>query len=143
MNPDPALQEQLRSMLSKSRRSLKAAQSHLDEADFDFAASRAYYAAFYAMEAAILTQGVTCSTHGGVLTTFSERFIKTGKLPAEFGAKAARLFRERQIGDYEFDVSVMGRDAEQDVAVAVEVMDAITEANNNPVITHPFCLAND
>ncbi len=89
MNPDPALQEQLRSMLSKSRRSLKAAQSHLDEADFDFAASRAYFAAFYAMEAAILAQGVTCSTHGGVLTTFSERFIKSVILPSEFGAKAA------------------------------------------------------
>jgi uncharacterized protein (UPF0332 family) len=103
MSSDPALREQLRNMLSKARRSLKAAQAHLTEADFDFAASRAYYAAFYAMEAALLTKGVTCSTHGGVLTTFSERFIKTGVLPCDFGAKAARLFRERQIGDYEFD----------------------------------------
>lgn len=75
MNLDPALQEQLRSMLSKSRRSLKAAQNHLAEADFDFAASRAYYAAFYAM--------------------------------------------------YEFDVSVKGPDAEQDVVVATEMLDAI------------------
>lgn len=125
MNLDPALQEQLQSMLSKSRRSLKAAQNHLAEADFDFAASRAYYAAFYAMEAALLAKGVTCSTHGGVLSTFSERFIKTGLLPTEFGAKAARLFRERQIGDYEFDVSVKGPDAEQDVVVATEMLDAI------------------
>lgn len=125
MSSDPALREQLRSMLSKSRRSLKAAQAHLTEADFDFAASRAYYAAFYAMEAALLTKGLTCSTHGGVLTTFSERFIKTGVLPGEFGAKAARLFRERQIGDYEFDVSVTGPAAEQDVAAAADMVDAI------------------
>jgi uncharacterized protein (UPF0332 family) len=125
MNPDPALVEQLRSMLSKSRRSLKAAQRHLAEADFDFAASRAYYAAFYAMEAALLAKGVTCSTHGGVLATFSERFIKTGTLPAEFGAKSARLFRERQIGDNEFDVSVKGPDAEQDVVVATDMVNAI------------------
>jgi uncharacterized protein (UPF0332 family) len=125
MNPEPALQEQLRSMLSKARRSLKAAQRHLTESDHDFAASRAYYAAFYAMEAALLTQGVTCSTHGGVLMTFSERFIKTGVLPATFGAIAARLFRERQIGDYEFDVSVSCSDAEQDVAAAADMVDAI------------------
>ncbi len=125
MNLDPALQEQLRSMLSKSRRSLKAAQSHLAEADYDFAASRAYYAAFYAMEAALLNRGVTCSTHGGVLARFSERFIKNGTLPSEFGAKAARLFRERQIGDYEFDVSVTQPAAEQDVAVATEMVDAV------------------
>ena len=125
MNPDPALWEQLRSMLSKSRRSLKAAQSHLNETDYDFAASRAYYAAFYAMEAALLSQGVTCSTHGGVLATFSARFIKTGMFPTEFGAKATRLFRERQIGDYEFDVSVTLPDAEQDVAMASEIVEAI------------------
>ena len=125
MSTDPALQEQLKSMLSKARRSLKAAQRHLADADFDFASSRAYYAAFYAMEAALLTQGVTCSTHGGVLTTFSERFIKAGTLPVEFGAKAARLFRERQIGDYEFDVSVTDPDAKQDVAAAADMVDAI------------------
>jgi uncharacterized protein (UPF0332 family) len=77
------------------------------------------------MEAVLLAKGVTCSTHGGVLATFSERFIKTGLLPTEFGAKAARLFRERQIGDYEFDVSVKGPDAEQDVVVATEMLDAI------------------
>lgn len=125
MNLDPALQGQLKSMISKARRSLRAAQRHLDESDFDFCASRAYYAAFYAMEAALLTKNVTCSTHGGVLTTFSEQFIKTGMLPAEFGAKAARLFRERQIGDYEFDVSVAEPDAEQDVAVASDIVVAV------------------
>jgi len=122
---DPALKEQLDSMASKTRRSLKAAGRHLADGDFDFAASRAYYAAFYAMEAALLTQGVTCSTHGGVLATFSERFIKTGSLPSDFGSKAARLFRERQIGDYEFDVSVTAPDAEQDVAAAADIVDAI------------------
>lgn len=125
MNRDPALREQLQSMLSKSRRSLNAAQNHRAVSDFDFAASRAYYATFYAMEAALLTQGVTCSTHSGVLATFSERFIKTGMLPAEFGAKAARLFRERQIGDYEFDVSVTAADAEKDVTVANDIVAAI------------------
>jgi uncharacterized protein (UPF0332 family) len=46
MTGDAALREQLRSMLSKSRRSLKAAQRHLADSDFDFAASRAYYGAF-------------------------------------------------------------------------------------------------
>ena len=77
------------------------------------------------LEAALLTKGVTCSTHSGAISAFSERFIKTGILPVEFGAKTARLFRERQIGDYEFDVSVTGPDAMQDVPVAVTLVDAI------------------
>ncbi len=125
MSVDPALQDQLQGMMNKARRALKAAQRHLDDSDFDFAASRAYYAAFYAMESALLTKGVTCSTHSGAIAVFSERFIKTGILPVEFGAKTARLFRERQIGDYEFDVSVTGTDAEQDVQEAVTLVDAV------------------
>lgn len=127
MNSDPALQEQLSDMLNKARRSLKAARGHLAEGDFDFAASRAYYAAFYAMEAALLSKGVACSTHGGVLTVFSERFLKAGTLPTGFGAKAARLFRERQVGDYEFDVSVNGSDAEEDIEIASGIVLAIEQ----------------
>lgn len=79
------------------------------------------------MEAALLTKGITCSTHSGAIATFSVHFIKCGPLPAEFGAKTARLFRERQIGDYEFDVSVTAPDAEQDVQVAVALVDAIDQ----------------
>lgn len=118
MTIDPSLETQLIDMLNKARRSLNAAQRHLGEGDYDFAASRAYYGFFYAMEAALLVKGVTCSTHSGVLTEFSKYFIKDGPLPSDFGAKAARLFRERQTGDYEFDVSVTGSDAKEDVEVA-------------------------
>ena len=127
MTVDPALQAQLLRMLSKAHRALRVAQRHLDDSDFDFAASRAYYAAFYAMEAALLAEGVTCSTHGGVIASFSQRFIKTTILPLEFGAKTARLFRERQIGDYEFDVSVTRPDAEQDLESAVALVGAIED----------------
>ena len=61
------------------------------------------------------------------MTVFSERFIKDGPLPASFGAKAARLFRERQTGDYEFDVSVTVSDAEEDVGIASDMVDAIEQ----------------
>jgi len=78
MTMDPALRSQLDAMLSKARRSLKAARRHFEEGDYDFSASRAYYSAFYAMEAALLSKGLTCSTHGGALTVFSEQFKKAG-----------------------------------------------------------------
>jgi len=125
MNIDPALQAQVQSMINKALRSLKASRCHLADADFDFAASRAYYAVFYAMEAALLTKEIVCSTHGGTITAFSDHFVKTRILPPEYGAKAARLFRERQVGDYEFDVSVTKPNAEEDVQLAVEFLEAI------------------
>lgn len=125
MRPDPALQSQLRDMMNKAHRALKAAQRHLADADFDFAASRCYYAAFYAIEAALLTKGVTRSTHSGAIAAFSEQFIKPGFFPAEFGAKTSRLSRERQTGDYEFDISVTADDAADDRRAAAELVDAI------------------
>ncbi len=125
MTMDPALKTQLHDMLNKAKRSLKAAEHHLSEGDYDFTASRAYYGAFYAMEAALLTKGITCSTHGGVLTVFSEQFIKDGPLPKDFGAKAARLFRERQTGYYEFDVSINDTDAKEDIQIASDMIHAI------------------
>jgi uncharacterized protein (UPF0332 family) len=124
---DPALKAQLNDMLNKARRSLNASKRHLEEGDYDFSASRAYYGAFYAMEAALLSRGITCSTHGGVLTSFSEQFIKDGPLPKDYGAKAARLFRERQTGDYEFDVSVSQADASEDIDIAFDMLNTIEQ----------------
>lgn len=77
------------------------------------------------MEAALLTKNVTCSTHSGTIAAFGEHFIKTGILPTLFGAKTTRLFRERQIGDYEFDMSVNADDAQEDSRAAIELVDAI------------------
>ncbi len=132
MKRDPALQAQLLSMLNKAARSLNAARVHRKTNDFDFAASRAYYAAFYAMEAALLSVGITCSTHSGTIATFSKEFIKSEILPHNFGILAARLFRERQIGDYEFDVSVSENDADQDIQAAVSLVEAITRHLDMP-----------
>jgi uncharacterized protein (UPF0332 family) len=125
MKRDPALQTQLLSMMSKATRSLNAARVHQETHDCDFAASRAYYAAFDAMEASLLSLGITCSTHSGTIATFSKEFIRSGILPQSFGVLAARLFRERQIGDYEFDVSVSKTDADQDIQAAVSLVEAI------------------
>jgi len=125
MSLDPALLEQLRSMMNKAERSLKAGFQHVEQADYDFAASRAYYAAYYAMEAALLSREVTCSTHTGTIRSFCLCFVKSGILPVEYGTVAARLFRERQIGDYEFDVSISAPDAEEDLNAATSLVHAV------------------
>ena len=40
--------------------------------------SRVYYAMFYSVEALLLTEGISVSSHKGVISVFGERFIKTG-----------------------------------------------------------------
>lgn len=100
MNEHKGLSEQLQRMIRKAFRSLKAAQRHIEESDYDFASSRAYYAAFYAIEAVLLTKCLSFSKHAGVISAFNRHFVKTAVFPKEFSKIISRLFRERQAGDY-------------------------------------------
>lgn len=124
MTPPPELSEQLRDMLVKGHRALASAQRDFEAGDHDFASSRAYFAAFYAVEALLLSMDITCSTHSGSISEFSKHFVATGLLPRDFGRKMARLFRERQTGDYEFGVSISMEGAREDLNHAQTILKA-------------------
>lgn len=70
------------------------AARHLEEA------SRAYYAAFYAAEAALLSLGETRSKHSGVLSAFGLLVVKQGGFDPKLAAELRRLFELRSIADY-------------------------------------------
>ncbi len=81
MNASDDKKIQIQQMVLKSQRSLKAARQHLQDKDFDFTASRAYYAVFYLMETVLLVKDLSGSTHSGIIRLFSEHFIKTNVFP--------------------------------------------------------------
>ena len=120
-------QIQIQQMVLKSQRSLKAARQHLQDKDFDFTASRAYYVVFYLMEAVLLVKELSGSTHSGIIRLFNEHFIKTDVFPKEFGKLISRLFRERQIGDYSFVEEISEEVAQEDVRLAEEFSQTIGE----------------
>ncbi len=127
MNEEKQLKNQLKNMIKKAQRSMAAAERHVKEGDYDFASSRAYYAAFYSMEAILLTKNLIYSKHSGVISAFNQHFIRTAVFPKEFSKLIARLFRERQIGDYEFDLSIEEDEAKEDLEAAKKIIkDIIT-----------------
>jgi len=97
---DPA---QIERNLSKAEESLVAAQELLDNGHPGSAASRAYFAAFYAATAALLELGFSFSTHRGVIGAVHRHFVKTGKLSTEAGEAISALFDTRLDGDYGTD----------------------------------------
>ncbi len=99
MDERESLKAQLQPMLQKASRSMMAAEKHIEEGDYDFASSRAYYAVFYALEAVLLTKSLAFSKHSAVIAAFNQHFIKTGVFPKEFSRFISRLFRERETGD--------------------------------------------
>ena len=126
MSQDQLLKDQLRTMISKARCSLAAAKRQIEDGDYDFASSRAYYAAFYAIEAVLLTKNLVLSKHSGVISSFNRHFLKSAIFPKEFSKLITRLFRERQLGDYEFDLSIGEDEAREDIQSAQKIVDAIS-----------------
>ena len=122
---------QLQSMIEKGRRTLRAAQDHLNKQDYDFASSKAYYAVFHLMQAALLTKEKTYSKHAGVISGFSEHFVKTGLFPSDFGSAIERLRKDRELGDYGYQLSVEPEDSARDVKMAQEIVEAISAYLNS------------
>ena len=87
---------------------LQRAVETLKEADynaagnyFNTAVNRLYYAAFYATSALMLAYEVECSTHSGIKSMLSLKFVRTGLLARKHGKTFMQLFENRQTGDYE------------------------------------------
>jgi uncharacterized protein (UPF0332 family) len=91
---------EIRSLMERAKRSVRSARNLLEDGDFDFALSRAYYAMFYAAKAALLRRGVQRSKHSGVIAAFAEHLVKPGCFPTADQRNLQAAFQERSEGDY-------------------------------------------
>ena len=98
-------------LIAKGRRSLAAGRRLFREGDYDFAASRAYYAMFYLAEALLLSKGLSFGKHAGVISAFGQHFVKTGLFAAEHHAALRTAFDQRNVGDYAYDAPFPGETA--------------------------------
>jgi len=86
--------------LTRSRQELEAARFLAGGGFAAQAVSRAYYAAFYAAEEALLALGETRSKHSGVLAAFEKLVVREGGLDPTIGRLLRSLFRRRNEADY-------------------------------------------
>lgn len=71
--------EEIVANLQRAEQSLRAAQELASRGYYDFAASRAYYAAFYAATALLLPEGLELSKHSGVTCFHSPEIRQDGQ----------------------------------------------------------------
>jgi uncharacterized protein (UPF0332 family) len=89
--------------LVRARQELDAARL-LAANDYDRqAVSRAYYAAFYAAEEALLAIGVTRSKHSGVIAAFVQHLVRDHGIDEKAGRLLRSLFERRGEADYGID----------------------------------------
>ena len=81
---------------------MRTARLILKDEDFASAVNRAYYAVFYAANAALSTQNIERRKHTGAISEFRLRFIKTGLIEREYSAFYGDTMDARQDSDYDF-----------------------------------------
>jgi len=89
------------------------------------AVSRAYYGAFYAAEAALLSLGETRAKHSGVVSAFGRLLVRERGVDEEAGRLLRSLFERRSQADYDVARVPMeeARRAVTDATVIVETID--------------------
>jgi len=111
--------------LARAEESLKAARVLEASGHHDFAASRAYYAAFYAATAALLAADIRYKKHSGVIAGVHQHFIKPGRLPRSLGEDLRLLNELRLIGDYGEIQHVPAAEARKAIAAARRLVEAL------------------
>ena len=110
--------DEITANLERAEQSIQAARQLVSSGYNDFAASRAYYGAFYAATAVLLHEGLELSKHSAVIASIHQRFVKTGKLDKEQGKALNWLFELRGVGDYGGTAHVSLQDAERAIEAA-------------------------
>ena len=95
-NPDPTYVSQCMALADRTLAAARMLAAEYPES----AVGRAYYAAFYAAEAALWTKGVHCRTHGGLATALHQHFVQPGLLAPDPLRSLQDLLQLRLAGDY-------------------------------------------
>ncbi len=93
-------EEYIDRLIEKAEESLEVARWLSTNGHNAFAASRAYYAMFYAAETALLRKGLSFSKHTAVIAEFNRLFVKTGVFGPEMFKSLQLGFDLRSQGDY-------------------------------------------
>jgi hypothetical protein len=95
------------------------------EVDFDGAASRAYYAAFYAVSALFAMEDKTFKRHSNVESAVHNDLVRTGRWPVDLGKAYSFLRETRTTGDYGGDLHVSEDDALKALNFAQRILVAV------------------
>jgi len=114
-------------LTEKANRFLRTAEIALESGDFDSCVSRCYYAMFFLAEAALFTKGLSASSHKGVLSMFSQHFVRTGMFPREMGRLLNDAYDKRIVGDYGIGLPLAAEEVQQLLTDARAFVQAVSE----------------
>ncbi len=121
------MRKEIEAVIDKSQRAIKSAAREFNAGEYDYACSRAYYAAFYLLEGVLLLDSRRFTKHSAVISVFNKDYVKTGAFPVEFSKHIKYLLKRREIGDYSFSIRVDKEDAQNCISKVEEMFEVIAQ----------------
>ena len=98
--------------VSRAKETYEEALLLAENKHWNAVANRLYYSCFYIVNALLIKNDLSFSTHNGVKSEFHRFFVKTGIVSMDSGRTYSRLFNLRQEGDYADFQRFDGKDIE-------------------------------
>ncbi len=127
------MDEKVEALLKKAQKFLRSAAVLIELEDFDSTASRAYFAMFFAAQAALLQETQALSSKQGIRSAFISRFVENGPLPEQAADALQRASELQEMGDYAYDFAVQASDAELILSEAEAFVNSLENMVNRPV----------
>lgn len=84
----------------------------LEEDDYPAdAASKTYYAMFYAAQALLKSEGIDVIKHSAVESALGYHFAKTGRIDPKYHKMLINARKIREVADYDIQEEIVARDA--------------------------------
>jgi uncharacterized protein (UPF0332 family)/predicted nucleotidyltransferase len=100
---DEATRETITFYLERAHHNLQAVHALQEDGFLDIALSRAYYACFHVLTAALYAVNVVRGKHSRLQAALNEFLVKPGWIEEEYGEIYQELFKYRQTNDHEPD----------------------------------------
>ena len=102
--------------LTRAKKSLRAAETLRDHELNEDAVSRAYYAVLHAAKAALAAIDLYPDSHQSVRRMFGLHLVKTGRIEREYATILTAEQEDRELSDYNINISIEKDRAEHRVA---------------------------
>ena len=114
------------SLWDRATEALRAGR-HLSAVSPDAVASRAYYAAFYAVSALFASEGREFRRHSAVETAVHRDLVKSGRWQPETGSAYSFLAEIRTVGDYGDMDHVTAEQGGQAIQLASDILRVVSQ----------------
>jgi uncharacterized protein (UPF0332 family) len=100
------MNEETRKLLSKADHAIEVAEILMKDGYPSDAASKVYYAMFYATQALLKSEGIDVVKHSAVESSFGYYFAKTGRIDKRFHKMLIDARKIREIADYDIEEEI-------------------------------------